>query len=185
MNAYKIFMAIAVGRSKYSTFFLLVFMVVAPAAVFIRNDTLEFIAWLMLCILGLFVTISGIITFKEAQDSHLWPKALANVKKIHLSRASSNNLYAPVIECTFEVDGKTYNGTLYDFSSSCSSKSSAEQKLEEIQEIASTLMVYYKPSEPSINVIKPGVKLVHYLRLLIGPIMMIIAILSHLNIIIY
>jgi hypothetical protein len=65
------------------------------------------------------------------------------------------------------VDGQEYEGTEYDFSSSYTSKEKAQKKVTEIKSMQ-TLLVHYKPEDPSINVIHPGVHFVAYMRLLVG-----------------
>lgn len=51
-----IFEKIATGRSIYSTYFLLAFMVIAPTAFFTEHEWLEVLAWTMFAVLGLFAS---------------------------------------------------------------------------------------------------------------------------------
>ena len=172
---------IATGRSKYSTYFLLVFMCVAPLAVFTSYEWLDGIAWIMLIILGGFIFITGIVTRKEATDSNNWPKVEAKLLSTSLTYTSSGSggtskRYAPVIKCKFNVDGAEYKGVEYDFSASYTSKDKAEDKVNLIKQMK-PLLIHYNPSAPEINVINPGIHTTHYIRIIIGLITVIIPIL--------
>lgn len=164
------FIKIATGRSKYSTYFLLIFMCVAPAAVFTQIELLDQIAWIMLIILGVFIFITGIVTRQEAKDSNNWPKIevkLLGTSLKSISSSSGGRSYAPDIRCKFIVGGSEYKGTEYDLSASYGSKSQAEDKIALIKQ-KKPLFVYYKPSAPEINVINPGVRFSHYIRIVFG-----------------
>ncbi|WP_156029438.1 hypothetical protein [Shewanella colwelliana] len=96
---FKSFMLIATGRSIYSTYFLLVLMVVAPAAVFTEYLWLDSLAWLMLIIIGVFVAITGLVTLKDGLQSAQWPRVEARVKNCSLTWRTNRGTksYAPKI----------------------------------------------------------------------------------------
>ena len=75
----------------------------------------------------------------------------------------SNRVYGPVIKCFIIVNGIKHDGTSYDFSDSYGARIVAEEKINEIESIKDNLSIHYKPDDPSINVIHPGVKFVHYI----------------------
>jgi hypothetical protein len=173
------FMKIATGRSIYSTYFLLVFMCVAPVAVFTDNKLLDSIAWIMLITLGVFIFITGIVTRKEAIDSKNWPKVEATLLSTTVksnSGESGGKTYAPDIRCKFTVGGSEYKGTEYDLSASYGSKNKAEDKINLIKQMK-PLFLHYKPSNPEINVINPGIHFTHYIRIIIGIVTVVIPLL--------
>lgn len=182
----ELFLKIATGRHRAATYFLLVFMVVAPTAFFTDSVYLDWFAWLMLAILGLFVSITGWVTLQEAIDSFSWPQVEAELTSVSISRRSGSSggghVYAAKIQCRFEVEGVEYWGTEYDWSASAGSRASAERVKSEV-EAMQPLVIRYKPQDPQINVINPGVRLVHFLRIVLGLAMMIVPMLIEMKII--
>ena len=177
---------VATGRHIYATYFLLTFMVVAPTAFFTDYVWLDHIAWCMLIILGVFIFITGVVTLHEGRASHKWPMAAAELQSAGLKSQSNKGSvsYAPRIQCLFKVHGKSYNGTEYDFSASFTRKEKAQAKVDEVKAMR-PLVVHYKPADPTINVIRPGVHFVHYIRLILGFGTVLIAGLSWLGVITY
>ena len=174
----QIFVEIVTGRNKISICFLLIFMFLAPVAFFTNYPILNGITWIMLIILGFFIFTTGIITRKEAKDSYNWPKEKAHSLRCSLNYTTNNNVksYIPVIKWKFNVGDKEYEGAEYDFSASYTSKDVANEKLDSVKSMM-PLMVYYKPSDPSINVINPGVYTVDYVRFILGAMMVVMPIL--------
>lgn len=172
------FLQIALGKSHYSTLFLVCYMVVAPSAFFTDYLVLEYLAWFMTIVLGLFIFITGWVTLLHAKQSHHWPVAQGKWLSGSLIQRSSNGSlrYTPKIRIQFSVAGETFNGTQYDFSASYNSKEVAQRKLDEIKKMH-PLWIRYHPNDPSENVIHPGVHLVHYVRLIMGILAMIVPIL--------
>lgn len=184
---FKKFLAIATGRSHYATLFLVVFMFVAPASMFTEIAWLDTLGWAMTIILGIFIFITGIVSVQEGRQSFHWPQANAKLKGARLishSGSKGGMTYAPKVTCSFLVDGQEYEGTEYDFSSSYTSKEKAEKKVTEIKGMQA-MLVHYKPEDPSINVIHPGVHFVAYIRLLVGIVASAIPIMSLLGYIQY
>lgn len=164
------FIAIATGRSHYATLFLVIFMVVAPASIFTEYALLDTAGWSMTIILGVFIFITGVVTLQEGRQSFHWPQVNAQLKSAGLLSHSSTRgsmSYAPSLTCSFVINGQEYEGTEYDFSSSYTSKEKAQIKVAEVKNMPS-LLVHYKPEDPSINVIHPGIHVVAYVRLLVG-----------------
>lgn len=174
----KMFTEIATGRNKYSIYFLLIFMCVAPVAIFTHYILLDAIAWIMLIVLGFFIFVTGIVTRQEAKDSYHWPRQEAHSLRCSLNYMTNNGVksYIPVIRCKFNVNGKEYQGTEYDFSASYTSKDNANEKLNSVKSMT-PLLVYYKPSDPTINVINPGIHSTHYIRFILGALMVVMPIL--------
>jgi hypothetical protein len=174
------FIKIATGRSHYSTLFLVIFMFIAPAAMFTQYSWLDAIGWVMTIILGIFILITGLVSWQEGRASHRWPRVKVKLKSAHLQAHSGSKggmSYSPKVNCSFLIDGEEITGTEYDFSASYTSKSKAKKKVDEVKAM-NPLLVHYKPEDPSINVIHPGVHFVAFLRVLIGLAAVIISSLS-------
>jgi hypothetical protein len=92
--------------------------------------------------------------------------------------------YNPKITCEFKLHDQIYSGTEYDFSANYTRKEKAQNKLDQVKCI-NKLKVFYKPTDPSINVIFPGIHLVHFVRLIIGLATIVISILSWVGVIEY
>lgn len=181
------FLAIATGRSHYATMFLVIFMFVAPASMFTEYKWLDALGWSMTIILGIFIFITGIVSIQEGRQSFRWLRANAKLKSTSLRSHSGSKggmTYAPKVTCSFVVKGQKYEGTEYDFSSSYTSKDKAAKKISEVKAML-PLLVHYKPQDPRINVIHPGVHLVAYLRLLVGISAVVISAMSWLGYIRY
>lgn len=180
------FLKVATGRSGYSLLFLVAFMLVAPAAIFTDYSWLDHLGWFMLIVLGLFILVTGIVTYQEGKDSRQWPTAIASSPRYSLTWHTSKNSrrYRPKVECTFEVAGQEFTGVEYDFSSNYTSKEKAQALLDEVK-LIQPLTLHYKPTDPTVNVIYPGPHFVHYARVFIGVAMMVIGALSWMGVIRY
>ena len=164
------FIAIATGRSHYAIIFFVIFMIVAPVSIFTEYEWLDLLGWSMTIILGMFIFITGIVSLHEGRQSFHWPRTNAKLKSAGLlshSGTKGGMTYAPSLKCSFVIDGEEYQGTEYDFSASYTSKEKALVKVTEVKKMQ-PLLVYYKPQDPSINVIHPGIHFVAYVRLLVG-----------------
>ena len=158
-------------------------MCLAPVAFFTNYPILDGLAWVMLIILGFFILgffifATGAITLQEAKDSYNWPQEEAHSIKCSLNYIINNSVksYIPVIKCKFNVDGKEYEGSNYDFGGSYTNKDAANDKLGSVKSMT-PLIIFYKPSDPSINVINPGVHSTPYFRFIIGGLMIVMPIL--------
>ena len=167
-----------IGRSLYSTLYLVVFMVVAPAAVFTDYEWLDGLAWGMLIFLGVLVFIAGIIVRQEAANSHHWPTVEAKLISCSMiaTIGKDHKAYMPNVKCSFQLDGREYSGTEYDFSSAYTRKDIAQKKVDTLRK-RDTLLVHYKPTDPTVNVIHPGVHYTHYIRVIVGIGMVVVPVL--------
>ncbi|WP_111979763.1 DUF3592 domain-containing protein [Algibacillus agarilyticus] len=173
----KIIIDTARGRTKYSTYFLLIVMLIIPTAFFTHYEWLNGLAWLLLITLGAFIFITGLYTRQESINSVNWPKAEAYGLSCSLNYINPNSKkYIPVIKCKFMVKGVEYTGAEYDFSARYTLKDEADEKINCVKAME-PLFVYYKPSDPTISVIKPGVHSIPYIRLIFGVLMVIMPIL--------
>ena len=163
------FVKIVKGEHWLSISLLLLFMLVAPAAMFTDYMWLDVLGWIMLISLGALIFLAGIMSYVDAKNSYRWPRVPAQLLSCSL-RANSHNgrlRYMPTVKCEFTVRGKQYDGAQYDFSASYLAKEVAQRQIDEVK-ANFPLLVYYKPSDPSISVIHPGVSYSHYLRIFFG-----------------
>ena len=144
--------------------------IILPLAVCTEYPLINHAAWLLLIIIGILITIHGIETYNEARASKHWPKCEVAWFRCSLdSQKSGKGLsYAPKVDCTFYIDGTMWHGTLYDFGGVYEGKREAEEKVQKINSMDS-LTISYNPEDPSINVIYPGPRFTHCLRIFLGP----------------
>lgn len=139
------------------------------------------LTWVMLSILGVFVTLGAYVSYIEASQSIRWPTVSA---KLLSSRVSSGigtgnkHTYRPIVEYEFSYLGKQYKGNTIDYSGRSGSKSWAKKVITDLQQKGIALRVSVNPDDPQMNVLKPGIRLVHYLRYIIGPAMIVTGIMG-------
>lgn len=169
---------IATGRSIYSTWFFILWSFSIPFAFIFRPPWLILYAWAGALVMGLFILVTGIVTLTEARASHNWPKTRAENLKLGVQRRHGSRggaLYTPNIQCQFNVGNESFRGTRLDFGDRWSSEAWARQKVTELEQRKDCLQLYYNPKDPNLNVIYPGVRFVHYLRIWLGMIVLVIA----------
>ena len=144
--------------------------ILLPLALFTEYTVIDHAAWLLLIICGSLITLYGIETYNEARASKHWPKCeVASFKcSLDSQRGNKGLVYAPKVDCTFYIDGTRWHGTLYDFGGVYEGKREAEEKVQKINSMSS-LTISYNPEDPSINVIYPGPRFTHCLRIILGP----------------
>lgn len=174
-----ILLSIALGEHVYATWFLLLCMVVFPAAFFLRYPWLVNCAWVLLFVLGLFVFITGYVSGKQALASRQWPKAECTLESLGMKSQRNNRhlSYRPDIGCRFTVSGSVYEGTEFDLGTAYESKTKVQNKLDTLEKQL-PLFVYYDPNDPAINTLHPGLRSVHWLRLLFGSVAMAVPVAS-------
>lgn len=168
----KIIKEIVRGKMFFCSF-ILIYVPIIWWAVLSGNPMAIKAVWIMTLFLGIVIFIVGIVTSMEAWQSPSWSRTKAKltecfVKKISDSEGSS---YAPGVVYQFRVGDRHYYGSSYDFSDFFSSRIAANQKIESLQESVDQegyIDIYYKPDEPDLNVIYPGVHPIHGIRLIFG-----------------
>lgn|GEM_PF-1070974 len=171
---------IVTASSTFAGIYIFCFIGVIATSIITNGDPLWVkTSWLMLALLGLFVTIGGIASFKMAAASAHWPKTTARVKKSWIlqynTKSSSNSfVYSPMVEYEYEVAGQCYTGDCIDFSGYSGSQRQAQQILDDIGVNRNYIQVYYSPNSPETSVIRPGLRFVHFLRFFVGLAMILI-----------
>jgi hypothetical protein len=129
-----------------------------------RFDHLLFAAaGLAACVGGVWLSALLLDEVSDGMRSHKWPQAEGRISSAHTEqetvreRRSERTLYWVAVEYTYVVNDKEYSGNTFSFS---------PQKTEVLEDISRTLellppgqeiKVYYKPSDPSVSVLVPGV----------------------------
>lgn len=168
------------ASSTFAGIYIFCFIGVIIASVATKGDPVWVkTGWIMLALLGLFVTLAGIASFKVAVASPRWPKTTARVVKSWISQyrthsKSNRVVYSPMLEYEYEVAGQSYIGDCIDFSSYSGSQRQAQQILDDIGANRDYIQVYYSPNNPETSVILPGLRFVHFLRFFVGIAMMLI-----------
>ncbi len=171
--------------------FVLVYIVLFTAVGFtaVMTDGAPFwvnTSWMMLSLLGVFVSIGAYVSHQEASQSNKWPTVSATLlsTRVASGMATGNKqTYSPVAEYEFSYLGKKYKGDTIDYSAVSGSKAWANKVISQLQQQGVALVVSVNPDNPQMSVLHPGVRLVHYLRYIIGPAMIVTGILGVLGVI--
>ena len=175
---------VEITRGKvFPCIFLLCYSVVLPLAFIQQNPLMIRIAWWMSLALGLIVILHGIVSWIDAYQSKNWPRVKAELKQCLVRYSQSDEVYKPVVKYEFYLKSKKYTGRHIDFSDMYGSKASAEAKVNRVKDRADDLYVYYKPNDPTLNVIEPGIHTIHPIRLVFGIAVTVISILGIVGII--
>lgn len=189
----KIIKEIVRGKMFFCSFVLLYIAIIWWALLSGQSIAVK-AALVMTCLLGVILIIVGIATSIEAIQSHSWLTARAKLTKHDLKISINPNgtshrnrkTYKPVVSYQFKVGDRNYIGSNYDFSDFSGSKISAKRKIESLRlqlDEEGYIRIYYKPSDPEINVIYPGIHLIHGVRLVLGLMFMLVPLLTLLGII--
>ncbi|MGD1922209.1 MAG: DUF3592 domain-containing protein [Pleurocapsa sp.] len=140
-------------------------------------------AWIMTFWLGVVIVIVGIVTSIDACQSHSWSRVRAKLTKYDIKRNSDSDgtTYELSIMYQFKIGDRNYRGTNYDFSDFAGSLASAERKIESLKQLVDEegyINVFYKPSDPELNVICPGIHPIHGIRLVFGLALMVLSLLT-------
>lgn len=130
-------------------------------------------AWIITFLLGIIIIIVGIVTSLDAWQSPSWTVTRAKLTKCDVKKISSSDgsTYEPAVIYQFRIGDRHYMGTNYDFSDTSGSRIAATRKIESLKKLLDSegyINVYYKPSEPELNVINPGIHVIHGIRLVFG-----------------
>jgi len=181
------FIRLVTSSQIFAFFFILAFLLVIIAAVLTENNSLFVkLGWSMLALLGVFITITAFVSHAEARQSKRWPKVSAKLLstgiRSSLGSGDGSN-YTPVASYEYSYLGNDYTGSTIDFSASSGSENWAKKVIQQLEDKGIALTANVNPQNPEMSVLNPGVRLVHYLRYLIGPAMVIIGVLAALDII--
>ena len=186
MNENK-FVTLVTKNSLFVLVYILTFTAVGLTAVMTDGNPFWLKAtWLMLSLLGVFVSIGAYVSYQEASQSKHWPTTSAKLLSTRVSSGlatANQHTYSPIVEYEFSFMGKKYKGNTIDYSAMSGSRAWAEKVIKQLQQRGIALLVSVNPQNPQMNVLNPGIRLVHYLRYLIGPAMIVIGILGVMEII--
>ncbi|MGP1346610.1 MAG: DUF3592 domain-containing protein [Phycisphaerales bacterium] len=106
--------------------------------------------------------VAGVGSLKHARASESWPTASGGVKSCEVVAQSGRRgrtSYKPKVTVYFTVDGRRYACERLTFNASYSTRDRSEAEAFARRFAAgSTVSVSYKPDDPEISVIEPGVE---------------------------
>jgi hypothetical protein len=165
----KLLLDIALGKSVYTICFLAVTVCSVVLALKLENEIATTVALILVGIFGVFIIVTAVVTTNEAIESLRWPKVNATLGICKVSGGIGiHDLYYPSVNYSFEIDGQVFHGNTYILGDQTYSRSTVEDMIAEILSNKDSFMVSYNPSDPSMNVVKPGINSVHYVRALTG-----------------
>ena len=181
--------ALVTSSTPFAFFYILAFIVVIATAIFTSGEPLWVkLSWGMLAMLGVFISLTAYVSFIEARQSRRWPATTARLlsASVHESIGSgSGNLYRPVVEYAFSHNGRDYKGTTIDYSGQSGSEAWAKKVISKLESKGHGLKVHVNPDDPETNVLNPGIRLVHLLRFIIGPAMVVFGVLAAFDVIVF
>jgi hypothetical protein len=173
------FIHLVTSNNIFAFFYILTFIFVIVMAFTNGGAFWVKLAWLMLALLGVFISITAFVSHAEARRSIRWPTVPARLINAGVRKSiGSDETYAPEVEYEFKFNGEKYRGNTIDYSASSRSETAAQKVIQKIKNKGVALTVHVNPQDPQRNVLNPGVQLVHYLRYLIGPAMFVFGMLA-------
>ena len=176
-----------ISNNWFAFFYIVAFFFVGYMAIFKKaGDSWVLVGWSMLSILGIIITITAYTTLTQALESKSWPQSIAKITKATVTegRTTDNGqVHTPEVEYEYSFEGKHYKGCQVDFSSMSSTEKWAQGVIDKITKNGINITVFVNPYDPSVSVIFPGARLVHLLRFIVGPAMIIVGILFGLKLI--
>jgi hypothetical protein len=169
----KLLLDIALGRSIYTVYFFVALAISIVLAWYLETELAIKIALGFVCVMGVFIAVTAIATVDEAIESLGWPKANAKlgICKVwgHTGSPHMNSeSYSPFVEYSFELNDQSYSGNSYILGTRTYSLNATEKIVGDIKSKGDSLLVSYNPADPSVNVLKPGINEVHYIRALVA-----------------
>jgi hypothetical protein len=129
------------------------------------ESTLRWHWWLVVIVAWGLVGLIGYCVWRVAKDGRLaeesasWPSVSGTVLSSTVSASGggyrSIRSYGPVIRYRFTVDGRVFEGGRTAFNGHFSQKSS--QEIVDAHRAGDPVLVHYRPGDPEICVLQPGV----------------------------
>jgi len=129
------------------------------------NSTIMIVVGLSLMLVGVIVTISGIVALIRANKTKNWPAADGQVNEAHIEERRTNYTvnhqrrtrltYEPVVSYTYQVGGSTYTGHKIQEIPSSYDQGKAEGVAAGYP-AGGAVKVYYDPQKPEKAVLVPG-----------------------------
>ncbi|VAW97397.1 hypothetical protein MNBD_GAMMA21-2503 [hydrothermal vent metagenome] len=170
----KFLLNIALGKSVYTVYFFIIMTAAIILAYYFESKLTINLALSLVSILGIFIIISAVVSSSEAVDSSGWPKIKAKlgICKVSVSGLSVGNTgattYQPTIQYSFDVNNQTYYGNSYILGERTYNRPAVVRIINDIKSNKDDFTISYNPVDPSMNVVKPGLNAVHYIRALVG-----------------
>ncbi len=127
---------------------------------------------LLILSLGILATVLGHWELHNARRSVHWPEARGIVIKSHLKKYyadddSTEPSYNPIIEYTYQVNGKHYTSDRRHYESIALDKKNAEALINRYP-LDFPVTVYYSPEYPGVSVLERGVFASNYGKVITG-----------------
>ena len=171
----KLLLDIALGKSIYTVYFFVVLAISIVLALYLESVLAINIALVLVCVFGVFTSVSAVVSTNEAIESLGWPNASAKLVSCRVAtfstlkfNGSKTQSSSPGVQYSFEVGGQTYTGNSYILGQRTYSEREVEKIISDVKSKGDSLLVSYDPADPSMNVLKPGINEVHYVRALVG-----------------
>jgi hypothetical protein len=115
------------------------------------------------------ILISGVVLFKFGQDilrglrSRSWPTAEGRINDARIQAHQSSDedgtstTYGAAVHYSYNVSGQEFQSTRRTFTDARTSSSKRAQRILERYPQGSSVTVYYRPDNPSMSVLEPGV----------------------------
>ena len=164
----KLLLDIALGKSIYTVCFFMALVVAIARAYYFETVLAINIALVLVCVLGVFIAVTAVVTGNEAIESLVWPKTNAKLDVCTVFSGGMDDGHSLVVQYSLEVNGQTYFGNSYILGTMNYGRNAAEKIVSDLKSKGDSLLVSYDPADPSVNVLKPGMNVVHYVRALTG-----------------
>lgn len=149
---------------------------------------MKYLFALFLIIGGVALTLYGVITVSDARASQSWPSVEgeiieSRVREFGVSKPpNKTNLretkYGTTIVYKYQVDGQEYQADIVSYDEIATRQRSKAEGVLANFPVGSTHKIYYKPSNPKVAVLKPGMSGQSYAIPVIGVVVFILGVLA-------
>lgn len=117
--------------------------------------------------IGIYLMGPSLELINNARQSEQWPQTNAQIASARVAFlegpvAQGNSLWIPEVSYTYQIDGNSYQGSQIRFAHLDFRRRGARQRAQEvINPYANfpTVVVHYKPDQPEVSVLEPGLTL--------------------------
>jgi len=137
----------------------------------------------LLIIIGLGLSVKGVIAFTEDKESEKWPKASGMI--IHSTLGEKENdegkiSYFADIEFKYSVDSISYTNDRISYWKFLSPDSSNFEESLLKYPLNKKVSVYYNPKDPKIGYLEPGISIGSYIYLIFGIAFIVLSVANYL-----
>lgn len=113
---------------------------------------------MIVAVIGFVAFGAGVRRFIHGNQSVHWPSTVATITQSYAAPYPENpkGFFQPIVMYVFRVDGHSYQGHQISFQNQVSKNKDQIESWIKRYPIGSQTRVFYKPSDPSTNVLLPG-----------------------------